>query len=299
MDNFAVCLWFDGKAEEAANFYCDTFKNSRIGTITNYGEAGEKIPGRPDKGTVMTVKLELDGLNVLTLNGGPMFSITPAISMFVGCENAAEIDRLYAALTVGGSVLMPLQEYPFAKKYTWVQDRFGVSWQLILDPDKHYVVPCMLFTAANRGKAAEAIDFYIEQFPNSAAENIKMYPPSPEYPKAVKHAVINLNGQELRIMDANNDCDFAFNPAVSFIVYCKNQSEIDNMWNKLSAGGAEVQCGWLTDRYGVSWQIVPESLHQLIGEGDYPKSEQVMRALLKMTKLNIVELQQAFDADLT
>src|SRR5579872_5370453 len=118
MDKFAVCLWFNGKAEEAANFYCKTFKNSRLGTIAHYGKAAEQILSRPGKGTVMTVKFELDGLNVLALNGGPMFSITPAISMFVGCGSAAEIDRLYAALSEDGSVLMPLQEYPFAKKYS-------------------------------------------------------------------------------------------------------------------------------------------------------------------------------------
>src|ERR1700722_1085000 len=110
MDKFAICLWFDGKAEEAANFYCDTLKNSHIGTIAYYGQVGETIPGRPGKGSVMTVKFELDGLNVLALNAGPIYSITPAISMFVGCKSAAEIDRLYAALSDGGSVLMPLQE---------------------------------------------------------------------------------------------------------------------------------------------------------------------------------------------
>ena len=296
MDKFAVCLWFDRKAEEAANFYCNTFKNSHIETTAHYGEVGDTIPGRPGKGTVMTVKFELDGLNVLALNAGPIYSITPSISMFVGRKNAVEIDRLYTALSDGGSVLMPLQEYPFAQKYTWVQDRFGVSWQLILDPEKDYVVPCMLFSAANRGKAAEAIDFYVSQFPNSVAKKVTMYPPSSEYPKAVKHAVINLNGQELHVMDANNDCDFTFNPGVSFIVYCKTQNEIDDMWQKLSAGGAEVQCGWLTDRYGVSWQITPELLPKLVGGGNSRQSEQVMQALLKMVKLDIAELQHAFDA---
>jgi predicted 3-demethylubiquinone-9 3-methyltransferase (glyoxalase superfamily) len=296
MDKLSVCLWFDGKAEDAARFYCATFKNSRIGTTARYGEAGELIPGRPAKETVMTVEFELDGLKLLALNGGPLFSINPAISLFVSCDSEEEIDRLYKVFSEGGQVLMPLQEYPFAPKYAWVQDKFGVSWQLIQRPGANKVVPCLLFAGRGRGKAADAIEFYKSQFPNSKTERIEMYPPTAEFPKSVMHASVIVNGQELRIMDANNDCPFEFNPAVSFVVYCKEQADIDDIWHRLAAGGTEVQCGWVTDRYGVSWQVVPEQLPHWMRSKEHGGSERVMAALLKMKKLDIASLLRAFEA---
>src|ERR1700722_7206346 len=105
MKRHAVCLWFDGKAEEAAQYYCAAFNNSRIGSIAHYGDAGERIPGRPGKGTVMTVEFELDGLSLLALNGGPHYSMNPSISLFVSCADADEIGRLFDILSEGGSVL--------------------------------------------------------------------------------------------------------------------------------------------------------------------------------------------------
>lgn len=296
MNNFAVCLWFNGNAEEATHFYCNTFKNSRVGTIAKYGEFSKQIPWSPDKGIVMTVQFELDGLKMLALNGGPAYQINPSISMFASCESTEEIDRLFATLAESGSVFMPLQEYPFATRYAWVQDKYGVSWQLMLQPAEHGIVPCIWFAGNNCGKAAEAIDFYTKQFSSSSIEKIEMAPPTTEYPKMVKQALVSLNKQKIRLMDANNGSEFPFNPGVSFIVYCKSQNELDDIWNKLSAGGTEVQCGWLTDKYGISWQITPEIIPQLIGSGNSLKSDQVMNAVMKMVKLNIAELQKAFDA---
>ena len=158
MQTITPCLWFDNQAEEAVNFYTSIFKNSKIGTVNRYGEAGAKVSGRP-KGTVMTVTFQLDGQEFMALNGGPYFKFTEAIS---------------------------------------------------------------------------------------------------------------------------------------FIVNCETQLEVDRFWERLSEDGEKGQCGWLKDKYGVSWQIVPTVLGKMLQDKDPEKTNRVMRALLQMDKLDIQRLEQAY-----
>jgi predicted 3-demethylubiquinone-9 3-methyltransferase (glyoxalase superfamily) len=155
MQKLSTCLWFNGQAEEAMNFYTSIFKDSKIGTISRYGD-GAPMP----KGTVMTANFELLGQGFMALNGGPQFK---------------------------------------------------------------------------------------------------------------------------------------FSPAISFIVTCDTQAEIDDYWKKLSAGGKEVQCGWVTDKYGVSWQIVPSILGDLVSKGDAAKTQRMMQALWQMVKLDIQKLKDAYE----
>jgi predicted 3-demethylubiquinone-9 3-methyltransferase (glyoxalase superfamily) len=116
MQKITPFLWFDDKAEEAMNFYTSIFKNSKIGSITRYGEAG---PG--PKGTVMSATFQLDGLELTALNGGPYFTFTPAISFFVTCETQAEVDELWEKLSEGGE----------KQQCGWLKDKYGLSWQII------------------------------------------------------------------------------------------------------------------------------------------------------------------------
>lgn len=155
MQKITPFLWFDGKAEEAMNFYVSIFKNSKVGSITRYGEAG---PG--PKGTAMIATFQLEGQDFIALNGGPQYTFTPAISLFVDC---------------------------------------------------------------------------------------------------------------------------------------KTQQEVDELWEKLSEGGKTDRCGWLRDKYGLSWQIVPSALRELMGDKDPEKSKRVMKAMLQMTKIDIQGLKQAYD----
>ena len=155
MQKIVPFLWFDGNAEEAMNFYVSVFKNSKVLSVTRYGEAG---PGK--KGTVMSCTFQLEGQDFYALNGGPQFKFTPAISLFVNCET---------------------------------------------------------------------------------------------------------------------------------------QQEIDALWKKLSAGGREDQCGWLQDKYGLSWQIIPTALGKMLGDKDAKKATAAMKAMLQMKKLDINDLQQAYD----
>ncbi|MGQ0810377.1 MAG: VOC family protein [Nitrospiraceae bacterium] len=159
MQKITPCLWFDDKAEEAAKFYVSIFKNSKLGNITRYGEAGAEVSGRP-KGSVMTATFEIEGQEFVALNGGPIFK---------------------------------------------------------------------------------------------------------------------------------------FSEAISFMVKCETQKEIDEMWEKLSQGGEEGPCGWLKDRYGLSWQIISPMWNEMLQDKDAKKSERVMKAILQMTKPDIKTLKQAYD----
>jgi predicted 3-demethylubiquinone-9 3-methyltransferase (glyoxalase superfamily) len=120
MQKITPCLWFDSQAEEAVNFYVSIFKNSRIGHITRYGEAGAKVSGRP-KGTVMTVTFEIEGQEFMALNGGPHFKFSEAISLMVGCETQKEIDVMWEKLSQGGET----------GQCGWLKDKYGLSWQII------------------------------------------------------------------------------------------------------------------------------------------------------------------------
>ncbi len=120
MKGFSTCLWFDNQAEEAARFYTSVFKNSRVGSISHYGESGSKASGRP-KGSVMMVEFEIAGQKFLGLNGGPHFKFSEAISLMVGCENQQEIDEYWAKLSEGGS----------EGQCGWLKDKYGLSWQVV------------------------------------------------------------------------------------------------------------------------------------------------------------------------
>ena len=129
-------LWFDTEAGEAVEFYTSFFKDSKIHSQTQYSEAGQEIHQK-EPGSVMTVAFELEGYQLLALNGGPHFKFNSSISLFVVCDNEEEINRLWNALFEGGEVLLPLDSYDWSERYGWLQDRYGLNWQLILK-DREY-----------------------------------------------------------------------------------------------------------------------------------------------------------------
>ncbi len=289
MQKITPFLWFNDNAEEAVNLYVSLFKNSKIITAARYDEAGAKVSGRP-KGSVMTVEFELEGQRFTGLNGGPIFKFTPAISFFVSCETPQEVDKLWKTLSEKGTVLMELAKYPFSEKYGWVNDRYGVSWQLFVGKSPQKIMPCLMFVGKQHGKAEEAMNFYTSLFKNSKIQFVARYEKGEDKP-GVKHAKFSLNGYDFIAMDSGREHPFTFTEATSFLVNCETQQEIDSFWEKLSAGGETSQCGWLKDKYGISWQIVPTVLGKLFS--DPKKSKKVMEAMLKMTKLDIQQLENA------
>lgn len=276
------CIWFDGNAKEAAEFYCSLFKRAKI-TVD----------------TPLVVNFELEGRKFMGLNGGPMFKLNPSISNFVTCVSDAEIEALYKALS-HGEPLMPLGEYPWSKKYAWIRDKYGLTWQLMvsaLPENTTTIKPSFLFSNKQYGKAKNAVTFYTHLFPNSGIHHLELYGDGePQAKGHVKFSEFRLTGEVFSAMDGPGDHQFEFNEAYSFVVTCEDQKELDHYWNSLiQDGGEESMCGWLKDKHGLSWQIIPAMLPQLMGGSDRQKADRAMNALLKMRKLDIQQLQDAYD----
>lgn len=293
-------LWYNKEAKEAADFYVDAFGGDSkiIGTTTLHDTPS---------GDTEIVSFQLLGYEFMAISGGPAFKFTPAISFFVNFDpardkNAKEnLQKLWDKLIKGGSYLMELKEYPFSSYYGWLQDKYGLSWQLILaDPGgdpRPNIVPSLLFAGDVCGKAAEAMDFYLSVFKNSEKGIVAGYSPEQlQNPKAkTMFADFHLEGCWFSAMDNNVEDDYKFNEAVSLVVNCKDQEEIDYFWEKLSAVPEAEQCGWLKDKYGVSWQIQPEVTNDMMLKGTKEQVDRITQAFLPMKKLILKELQEAFD----
>lgn len=293
-------LWFDDQAEEAVDFYTSLFDNSKIGNISRYIEEGQEIHGQ-EAGTVMTVDFDLEGCKFVALNGGPHFSFTPAISFFVICETEPEVDALWGKLSEGGTALMPLKQYDWSEKYGWIEDRFGLTWQISLGKLEEVgqkITPSLMYVS-EEGKAEKAVTLYTSLFAESDVEGILRYGPGEDQPEGtVMHAQFYLNGGAFMAMDSSPEqADFTFNEAVSFLINCESQEEVDYFWEKLSADPKAEQCGWLKDPFGVSWQVSPIALQEMLQDSDPDKVARVTKAFLQMKKLDIQKLREAYNAD--
>jgi predicted 3-demethylubiquinone-9 3-methyltransferase (glyoxalase superfamily) len=243
----------------------------------------------------VAVHFELEGNRIMGLNGGPMYKITPSISLFVTCETVEEIDRIWYWLSDGGSAMIPIDKYPWSERYGWVTDKFGMTWQLMLgelSPEGQKIIPSLLFVGDLYGKGEEAIRHYTTIFKDAHIHHLELYQPGEEQPEGtLKFGSFSLNGAKFAAMDGFGNHEFQFSEGVSLVVECETQKEIDHYWDKLTEGGEEVQCGWLRDKYGISWQIVPEILGKLMADPE--KGERVMQELLKMKKLDLKILMNA------
>ncbi len=297
MQKITPFLWYDNNAEEAVNFYKSLFDNSSIIDITRYNELSAVASGQKPE-TAMTIAFKLEGQNFTALSGGPHFKLNQSISFFVYCESEAKIDMIYKKLSEGGFVMMPLDKYDWSPKYAWVIDKFGLSWQLdvekINSPQK--IVPAILFVNDKVLKVKEAANYYSTVFPDSKIIMEWPYDKSAGLPDGtLLFAQFKLADNLFNAMSGMGEHKFDFNEAFSFVVNCKDQEEVDYYWNKLTSdGGMESQCSWLKDKFGISWQIVPTRLIELLGDADPVKSQKVMTAMLKMKKIIISDLEKAY-----
>lgn len=296
-------LWFDNQAEEAAGFYASVFANASVGTTeTRYHDAtSAQISGQPE-GSVMTVAFEIEGMKFVGLNGGPHFRPNPSVSFVISRPTKEEIDALWQGLSEGGTELMPLDRYPFSECYGWIEDRYGVSWQVILVRKRGdwrpSLMPSLLFVGENCGRAEAAIDYYTSIFANSGKGTIERYKRGqrPNAAGTVMYADFNIHGHWFAAADSAGDYDFSFDEGISFIVDCEDQREVDYFWQKFTAdGGEESMCGWLKDKYGLSWQIIPRQLMEMLTSMDKEKVGRTTEAMLKMKKIDIDELRAVYD----
>ncbi|MCX6319154.1 MAG: VOC family protein [Bacteroidetes bacterium] len=277
MGKISTCLWFDGKAKEAAELYTSVVKQGRI------------ISESP-----MVVMMELNGRRVMGLNGGPMFTINPSISFTLTCSSVVETRAAWDKLVDGGSVLMDINTYPWSECYGWLKDKFGMTWQITVavgDIKEETLTPSFLFTGKVFGRAGEAITFYSDIFAGSGTNVLVQYPPGDPHAGNTMFASFHLMGHPLIAMDGPGEHAYQFNEAVSLVVNCNTQEEIDYYWNKLTEEGAESQCGWLKDKFGVSWQIVPVVLGQLMSDPE--RAPRVVQAFMQMKKMDIATLMNA------
>ena len=295
MQKIVPHLWYDDDAETAVGRYVDLVPGSAIGAIVRYPEAGHEIHGRVP-GSVMTVDFRLGDTKLVALNGGPMFTFTPAGSLFVTLEHAADVDRLWEGLIDGGTALMPLDRYDWSARYGWVADRWGLNWQVALGRHADVgrtVTPSLLFGGDAAGQAEAAIDHYVAAL-GAEVEGIHRYDGGgKDAAGTVMHAQFRVDGQAVMAMDSA-EADAAFNEAVSLMVSCEDQAEIDRLWSALSAVPAAEACGWVKDRFGVSWQIVPRALWGMMASGDTPARERMFAAVWGMNKLDLAAIERAF-----
>lgn len=294
----STCLWLNEEAEEAAKLYTSIFENSKIGQIAYYSEVGKEHHGK-EEGSVMTIDIELPGQRVILLNGGPHFNLTPAISYYVTLESEEQVNKTWNTLLEGGKVLMPLDKYDWSQKYGWLQDRYGVSWQISLGKIEdvgQQICPLLFFTGRQKGRAEEALRCFTTIFQPSHVDGILYYgKEGPGEEGTVMHAQFGMCGHKFMVMDSATDDEHLFNEAFSLEVCCESQEEVDRYWNYLLEGGEEQMCGWLKDRFGISWQIVPRKLYELLDTGSEEQHKRVMAAMFGMKKLDINGLQQAYD----
>ncbi len=299
MSKITPHLWFDTQAREAAELYAEVFPGSQVNNVTT-------LRGTPG-GDCDVVSFTVWGHDFMAISAGPLFEINPSISFIVNFDpgsvpDAAQaLDRVWARLGDGGRELMPLGEYPFSKHYGWIADRYGVSWQLLLsDPGgapRPTIVPSLMFTGDVCGHAADARDLYVSAFTDAELGQSVPWPEGsePDRPGTTMFCDFRLADGWFAAMDSAYDHGFGFNEAVSLMISCADQAEIDHYWDRLSAVPEAEQCGWLKDRFGVSWQVVPAVMGEMMSQGTPEQIDRVTQAFLPMKKFDLAALRAAYE----
>ena len=274
-------IWCDAAADEVARFYADVFRE---------GSVVEQAPG-------LAATVSIHGFRLSLINGGDQYAPNPSIScilnfdplLFGGEDQArAYLDELYERLS-GGGVLMELGEYPFSARYTWVRDRFGMTWQLMLtDPagePRPFILPSFMFGGTNHANAEEATEAWIALFDDAHRGALRRYEEGgPMKAGTVMFTDFTLRGTWMTAMDSGAFHDLTFTPGVSMIISCRDQEEIDRYWTGLSAVPEAERCGWCIDRWGVSWQVVPRNIAELMADAA------TREKILHMGKIDLTRL---------
>ena len=291
-------LWFDKEAKEAAEFYTSLLPNSRVTSAITLRDT--------PSGDCDLVSFDLANQPFMAISAGPLFTFNPSVSFLLNFDPSQDrdarvhLDQLWEKLSEGGTALMPLDHYPFSERYGWVQDRYGLSWQLMLTnpmgEERPFIIPSLMFTGKNAGHAETAIDFYYSVFKGAKRGTTARYPQGMELDKegTIMFADFSLTGTWLAAMDSAREHHFMFNEAISFLVPCQTQAEIDYYWEKLSADPQAEQCGWLKDQFGLSWQIWPTPMGEMMKNGTREQIDRVTQAFMPMKKFDLAILERAY-----
>ena len=292
MQKITPNLWYDKEAFEAASLYVSILPNSRI--------KNQYYIYNTPSGTADIITFEVMGYEIGAMSAGPTFKLNPSVSLLVTCTTKDQVDEYWKKLSPGGKALMELGAYPFSERYVWVEDKYGLSWQLMYSSEanaKPMIRPVVMFVGDVAGKAEEAINFWSSIFPQSKINDLMRYEKGEEPDKAgtIKFGSFSLFGQEFAAMDSAHEHKFSFSEALSFIINCETQEEINIYCEKLSAVPDAEICGWLKDKFGFSWQVSPKILDEMLGGDDREKNDRVAQTLLAMSKLDIAKLKAAYD----
>ncbi|MDI4647760.1 VOC family protein [Cohnella hashimotonis] len=291
-------LWFDREAREAAAFYSSVFPDSAIKSVTTLRDT--------PSGDSDIVSFTVWGRPFMAISAGPLFKINPSVSFMVNFDPSLDdragelLDEIWDKLSDGGAPLMPLGEYPFSKRYGWIRDKYGVNWQLILtNPEgepRPTIIPSLMFTGDNAGRAEEARELYLSVFERSRPGQLHRYGPgrAPDREGTVMFSDFMVENTWMTAMDSAHNHGFTFNEAVSLLVRCDTQAQIDAYWSALSADPQAEQCGWLKDKFGLSWQIAPAAMDDMMANGTPEQIARVTAAFMPMKKLDIAKLEQAY-----
>lgn len=287
-------FWFKKEALEATEFYCQVFPNSKL-------EHKLLLPNTPS-GDCDLVSFQIFGTTFMAISAGPLFKPNYSISFSVfahpnSISNPEEwIESTWKKLSEGGKILMPLDSYPFCKKYGWLSDRFNVSWQLILQEEteapKPFLATSLFFVKENFTKGKQAVEFYTQLFSKltqTQVFTISFHPESEAFPpETVAYAEFKIGNNLFTLTESPYEKEVQFTEGVSLLVECETQEEIDYLWNSLSHVKEAEECGWLKDKYGVSWQITTPIIQDLLI--DETKKDKALEKILKMKKIEIQPL---------
>lgn len=292
-------IWCQRNADEVAAFYEYVFESVpgavKVQAVEHYPQEGLSDFQQSLAGETLTITLEIGGFQIILINAGGEFHPTPALNFMLNFDPLLGSDMeqvqslVWERLKEEGRVLMELGEYPFSKSYGWVEDRFGVSWQLILtDPagePRPFIIPSLMFGGLAQNQAAAAQEHWVEVFPGSQLGTRAVYPEptGPAVEGALMFSEFQLAGQWFTAMDSGVEQSGSFTPGISLMFEASGQEELDRIWEALSAVPEAEACGWLTDKFGVSWQIVPENMEELL---TYPGA---FEKLMDMKKIEIAD----------
>jgi len=232
-------LWYDSEARAAAEFYTSVFPESSITHVTTLHDT--------PSGDSDIVSFKVWGYPFMAISAGPLFKFNPSISFMVNFDPSRDkdaktrLDAVWSKLAEGGQALMPLDKYPFSEHYGWIQDRYGLSWQLMLTnpagEERPPIITSLMFVGDVCGKAEEATNFYLSIFDESRRGALVRYQQGMEPDKegTIMFTDFKLDSKWFTAMDSAHKHDFAFNEAISLMVHCDTQEEIDYYWEKLSA----------------------------------------------------------------